>query len=85
MATFFELWDVESGNLIGTYETEERALRVVRQALDANGEDYAQALALGSEDDDGDSEVIAKGAQLAARASRVQEGEAIVVGDRSAT
>ncbi len=83
MARYFELWDVDAGNLIGTYESEERALVVVRQALSANGADYAGALALGWEDDDGRSAVIAKGAQLAARAEHAATGEAVTVGDPS--
>jgi hypothetical protein len=65
---FYELWDVQSGNIINTYETEEQALVVVRGLLDLNGTDYARALSLSFEDDNEDTTVIAEGMALAARA-----------------
>jgi hypothetical protein len=35
--TVFELWDTETANLVGTYETEVDALMDVRRAIIANG------------------------------------------------
>lgn len=65
---FYELLDVETGNLIGTYESEAEALTIVRRAARLNGAAYVEALALGYEDDDGDGAQIAAGADLLARA-----------------
>lgn len=65
---FFELLDVETGNLVGTYETEQQALAVVRRAYQLNGSDYVGSLALGYEDDDGEGEQLAAAADLLTRA-----------------
>jgi hypothetical protein len=48
MATF-ELWNAESGNLLGSFATEELALEAVREAIQRNGERYGAILALGRE------------------------------------
>jgi hypothetical protein len=64
----YDLWDVESGNIVNTYETEREALVVVRQLLELNGREYARVLSLGFENDDGSMGVVAEGEQLAARA-----------------
>ena len=64
----YELMDVESANLIGTYESETAALAVVRAAIQAHGQASVMALALGYEDEAGNGGVIAEGADLAARA-----------------
>jgi hypothetical protein len=47
----YELIDVESANLIGTYESEAEALAVVRAALRADGPASIEPLALGYTDD----------------------------------
>ncbi len=65
---FYELWDVQSGNIINTYDTEEQALNVVRELLNLNGSEYAAALSLAFEDDDEATTLIAEGAKLAERA-----------------
>ncbi len=64
----YDLWDVESGNIVNTYETERDARTVVRQLLELNGRQYAQALSLGFENDDGSMGIVAEGEQLLARA-----------------
>ena len=64
----YDLWDVESGNIVNTFETEREALRVVRTLLDLNGSEYARSLSLGVEDDDGSMRIVAEGDDLAARA-----------------
>src|SRR5437763_648324 len=68
MPATYELWDIETANLIGTYETEDAALSVVRQAIETHGQDYVASLALGSEDKRGRSKLLAKGAELPERA-----------------
>lgn len=68
---FYALWDVESGNSLGDFDSEAAALVVVRDLLEANEPDYAAALSLGRTDDDGTTSVVADGAALAARAQAV--------------
>ena len=68
----YELWDLETANLIGEYDAENEALYSVRRFL-ASGWD-AERLALGKEFDDddvGDDELLGptvSGADLAALA-----------------
>ena len=62
----YDLWDVESGNIVNTFETEGDALAVVRTLLDLNGPAYVQALSLGHESDDGTMRIVAEGDDLAA-------------------
>jgi hypothetical protein len=59
MATSYELIDYESGNLVGSYATEEEARAVVRQACDAGGPSAALGLGL-VRVRDGDQELIAE-------------------------
>ena len=66
---FYELWDVRSGNIINTYDTEDESLRVVRDLLTLNGSDYGSVLSLSFEDDDENTTLISKGAALAQRAN----------------
>jgi len=65
---FFELWDVRSGSIINTYDTEDEALRVVRDLLTLNGLEYGSVLSLSFEDDDENMTLIANGPALAQRA-----------------
>jgi hypothetical protein len=65
---FYELLDVETGNLIGTYETEQGALAVIPRAYQLNGAGYVNTLALGFEHDEGEGEQLAAGPDLLARA-----------------
>jgi len=66
----YDLWDVESGNIVNTFETEGEALHVVRTLLDLNGPEYARSLSLGIEDDDGSMRIVAEGVDLATRAAK---------------
>jgi hypothetical protein len=59
------LWDVETGNLVGDFATEAEALSAVRDLLDANEPDYANALSLGITQNDGATRMIAEGGRLA--------------------
>jgi hypothetical protein len=65
----YELWDVETGNMIDCYEREDDALALVCSAIVQFGEGYAESLALLFEDAAGNLTQIAAGAELAERAS----------------
>jgi hypothetical protein len=67
MAATFEVWDLESRNLLATYETETAALAAVAQAVQLHGPDYATPLALIREDHHGRSKLLAQGAALLKR------------------
>lgn len=45
----YELWDFESGNLLGAYDTESEALVIVRATIDQYGTDAVQSWGLGHE------------------------------------
>ncbi len=64
----FELWDIETGNVVTTYPTEEAALAVVRQTALLHGRAYATSWALGSEADGDESSDVLEGADLVERA-----------------
>lgn len=69
----WELWDTDSGNLVGEYSTETEALAIVRDALDRHGSAVVATLALGAEyDEEGgaDHELspVIRGDALATRA-----------------
>ena len=68
MQTTFELWNTRTGNLVGTFASEVAALEAVASLADQHGIAYVERLALGSEDNRGQSRQIATGADLAARA-----------------
>ncbi len=42
----YELWDTETGNLVGEYDSEDAALAVVRDAQRLHGPDALTALTL---------------------------------------
>ena len=70
----YDLWDLESGNIVNTFGTEREALAVVRTLLELNGLEYAQSLSLGWEADDGRLGIVAEGEALVARATIVRSG-----------
>src|SRR5438067_2135007 len=74
MTVVYEIWEISSGNLIGTYTTEAEALTLVRDAVASHGMGYADTLALGREDAAGRSRVIASGRELAKRAQKSASG-----------
>jgi hypothetical protein len=63
----YEVWEMRSGNLVASFGTEADALALVRDAVEAHGEEYGRHLALVREDDDDSSTAIAAGDQLIAR------------------
>lgn len=54
----YELWETLSGNLVGTYPTQQAALDALRRFPER------ATFALGYEGDDGETELIAAGADL---------------------
>lgn len=76
MATF-ELWNVESGNLLGSFPNEQAALAAVVEAMQQNGLDYVDLLALGSESARGRSKIVASGRDLIQRATARAQSDAI--------
>lgn len=65
MADVYELWDQETANQIGSYPSRAEAMAVVGDAVRAFGADALATVALGREDDNGDTVVIAAGRELA--------------------
>lgn len=64
----YDLWDLETGNIINTYASGAEALADVRELIAESGTRYADALSLGFLTERGGRGVIASGAALAARA-----------------
>jgi hypothetical protein len=71
----YELWNTQTGNAIGAFDSEADALATVRALLERRGRGYADRLALGYEDDCGRSMQIAEGQELAARALAMAAAE----------
>ena len=67
---YYELWDMQSRNIIGSYPTEAEALAVVREAIERHGRQYVDDLTLGWGDDEAEEQggEIVSGALLAERA-----------------
>lgn len=72
MATYYELWDAETRNLVATFETIEQAQGYLRGMLDEFGEAAVEHLGLLVEDDDDDSvgKLLAEGSALTRFAQR---------------
>ena len=49
-AMIYTLMDTDTGNLIGTYATEQEALTLMQSAIGIYGTAYADAMVLGRED-----------------------------------
>jgi hypothetical protein len=64
MSRTYELWDVETGNIIGDFSTTAEALEVVQTLLDAYGPGYAGDLSLSEREKSRDARVIGSGQQL---------------------
>ena len=67
MATY-ELWEMRSGNLVGSWPVEAEALAVVREAMTRHGAEMVASLSLLSEDPRGETTLVAEGAALGERA-----------------
>lgn len=61
----FDIYDIESANLIGSFETEAQALRLVQDAIARHGREYVYTWAMGRVDHTGTPVVGAGLADLA--------------------
>ncbi|MEA2583640.1 MAG: hypothetical protein QOF33_1725 [Thermomicrobiales bacterium] len=66
MAITFELWDVDTGNIIGSFATQDESLEAVRRLLEAYGPGYAEDLDLTAREDTGTARNVASGDRLIA-------------------
>lgn len=81
MNVLYELWDVETANLVGSYDSEEAALEDVANAVLAHGRSAVETLLLGRENADGGSQPIAEGPALVDRAmAQVDRDSRVAVG-----
>lgn len=64
----FQLWEMESANLVGSYPTEDAALAVVRTAIEKHGRESMDAIVLRREGARGRLTKIAEGIALVDRA-----------------
>lgn len=69
--TVYELWDIESGNLIGDYAGELAALGEVRAGVREDGTALWESVALARVESGGTRTPIAQGAELIARATAI--------------
>ena len=60
----FQIWEAESANLVGSYETEDAALAIVRSAVQKHGRDAVESLALLREEIGTGLTPVAEGAAL---------------------
>ncbi len=65
----FELWDIESRNIVGDYATEAEALALVRDLVCREGPGAVETLLLAFEDETGRTTPVAAGIELAERAA----------------
>ena len=63
----YEVWEMQTGNLVASFSLEEDALALVRDAVEAHGEAYARHLALVREDEAGQTTTVATAEQLLER------------------
>ena len=76
MSTFYELWDLDSGNMIGDFDSEAEALAVVHDLVEVNTPSFVDLLSLGCTSDDGTFRIVAQGRPLAVRADRAAKTRA---------
>jgi hypothetical protein len=80
MARLYELWDGETGNLVGAYASEQDALAAVSDAVHRYGPAAATTLALAVEDERGEGGLMVSGASLIERAEAVARSFPVGVG-----
>ena len=68
----YELWDGRSGNLVGSWDTEDDALRQVRHVHETEGDDAVEDLVLAHEDGTGHTLTVSEGPALLRRARRAE-------------
>jgi hypothetical protein len=60
----FEIWHLDSGNLLGEFEREQDALASVRENVRTEGPSVVTGIALVEIDEGGESKVLAQGDEL---------------------
>jgi hypothetical protein len=65
----YEIWETESRNRVGAFTSIEAALSLVRRSVETHGASYVDSLVLALEDDEGETELIAEGPELAKMAA----------------
>lgn len=65
MSVIYEIWDYETGNCVGAYRDEASALTDVRDTVRRHGPEATASLVLLIAPDNGDSQRVAAGAELA--------------------
>lgn len=78
MATVYDLIDLESGNLVGAYDSEDAALAIVRSGDRRYGREAVAALALLRVDAAGEQRLVADADDLLRRAVGDEAGLAKV-------
>jgi hypothetical protein len=73
---FYEVWDMRSGNLLGSYGAEWEALAQVRDLIAASARVDALELIWGDEDDEDLGGTLAEGTALIARARAAEPSSA---------
>jgi hypothetical protein len=64
METSYELWDIGTGNIIGSFTSLDEGLDIVRHLIDSFGRGYAQELDLSRREGDEPGVTVAAGDQL---------------------
>ena len=76
MATTYELWDLDTRNLVAVFDSEAAALASIRADLRAHGRAAVENLLLGRVEEGGGGGEIAAGEELIARAQAATAGAA---------
>jgi hypothetical protein len=64
MERWFEIWETETGNLAGDYESQAEALAVIRRILESDHPETVKTLLLTEEHESGKSIQIGAGEEL---------------------
>lgn len=81
----YELWNSRTKNLYGTYASRRQAMSAVRAIVVAHGPDYAERFILATEDDRGNTDRIAGGAELVRLANQEDPERSAVPGPSRAS
>jgi hypothetical protein len=82
MTTYFDLWDIDTGTSLGTYNTLAEVVSIALELSRANGSAYADDLEIGYRDDMGTRRVLLDGKRLLWLATHtpIPDGELSVAG-----
>ncbi len=65
----YEIWEMQTGNLVASFSHEQEALALIRDAVEAHGTAYVETMALVHEDGAGSPTTVATSYELLERAS----------------